>query len=95
MSDNKAHIRDVMSTTKKDLDNATVTTKTLCGLEDESMTKLRYADPFQAHKVTNPCEKCLRIWKEEAGSDKDQKKAYHGFRKIMHDTLRGDRFRRR
>lgn len=84
----REHIRDIMSTNKDDLKKGLVTTKTLCGLDDPSMRKLCYIDPGSLKYAKNPCERCSRIWQEEAGSDREQKKAYHSFRKMMHKALR-------
>lgn len=91
-----AHIRDVLSISKEQLKDGKVSTRTLCGLEDPDMNKLEFATPDAVFhkKLKNYCEQCRNVWLKEYESDKNQKKALHKFRKLMHNAQNLNRLRK-
>lgn len=79
------HIRDILETSKKDMAEGIVTTKTMCGLEDPKMNTLSYGDPLSVLKrvMKNACDICIKKWNEEELSIKDYNKAKNKFRKLV------------
>ena len=90
-----AHIRDVMSISKEQFKDGKVSTRTLCGLEDPKMNTLEFATPEGVFhkKMKNYCEKCRNIWTQEYESDRQQKRAMHKFRKLIHNAQNLNRLR--
>jgi hypothetical protein len=84
-----------MVATKEQLKNhGTVPNITLCGLHDPQMNKLTFGnieDVLKGKPINGQgvCERCLNKWNSEANSDKNYKKAYNAFRKIIAKALRG------
>jgi hypothetical protein len=59
------------------------------------MNTLEFATPESVFhkKMKNYCEKCRNFWVKEYESDRNQKRALHKFRKLIHSAQNLNRLR--